>query len=101
MCFSWKNKQTNKQTKFWLFFLNNSKNLRLGEKTKKKTFLEINVLYTIKVTINIFRDHFSSYLVWKTAKNPPNWKAKNRRFSKNNDIFPSFDAIIVTDAIVS
>ena len=28
-----------KKSKFWLFFLSNSKNLRLGEKTKKKTFL--------------------------------------------------------------
>ena len=54
---------------------------------KKKTFLELNILYMIKVTIQIFCDHFSSYLVWKTAKNPPNWKVKNCQFSKNSDIF--------------
>ena len=44
MCFSWK------KSKFWLFFLNNSKNLRLDEKNKK-LFLERNILYMIKVTI--------------------------------------------------
>ena len=52
MCYSWK------KSKFWLFFLNISKNLRLGEKTKTKTktkkktlFLKLNILYMIKVTI--------------------------------------------------
>ena len=31
-------------------------------------FLELNILYMIKVTILIFRNYFSSYFVWKTAK---------------------------------
>ena len=56
-----------KKSKFWLFFPSNSKNLSLGEKTKK-AFLELNIFYIIKVTIQIFRNYFSSYLVWKTAK---------------------------------
>ena len=66
MCFSFK------KSKFWLFFLNNSKNLRLGE----KKILELDILYMIKVTIQIFCDHFSSYLVWKTAKTPSTLKRK-------------------------
>ena len=42
-----------KKSKFWLFFLHNSKYLRLDEKTKtkKKPFLELNILYMMKVTI--------------------------------------------------
>ena len=88
MWFSWKN------SNFWLFFVNNSENLRLGEKTKK-TFLELNILYVIKVTIKIFCDYFSSYSVWKTAKKPPNWTVRNRRFSKNIDIFHHFMLLLL------
>ena len=44
MCFSWK------KIKILALFLNNSKNLRLGENTQQ-TFLELDILYIIKVTI--------------------------------------------------
>ena len=41
-------------------------------------------------------------MVWKTAKTLQIEKQKNRRFSKNSDIFLHLiNAIIVTDAIVS
>ena len=62
MYFSWK------KHKILAVFLNNSKNLRLGEKQitkqtdKQKPFLELNILYMIKVTIKISRDHFQ--VIW-------------------------------------
>ena len=78
MWFSWT------KSNFWLFFVNNSENLRLCAKTK---MLELNILYMIKVAILIWSDYFFEFLVSKTAQNPPNWTVRNHRFSKNSDIF--------------
>ena len=96
MCFFWK------KSKFWLFFLNNSKNLRLGIKktnkqtkkqkkqkkqTNKQTFLDLNILHDKSYNLDFLWPLFELFGLKNCQKNPPNWNAKNRWFSKNSDIF--------------
>ena len=46
------------------------------KKKKKNVPRAIYSLYDKSKNLDFPWPYFSSYLVWKTAKNPPNWKAK-------------------------
>ena len=83
-----------KKSKFWLPFLNNLKNLRLGKKTKsnkkKKKKKNIPALYSLHDKSNNLDFPWALFelIGLKNCQKPSKLKSKkNRRFSENSDIF--------------
>ena len=83
MCFSWK------KSKFWIFFLYNSKNLKLGEKQTNKQKTVPRDKYALHKSNNLdFPWPVFKLFDWKNCQKPSKlWSKKKCWFSKNSDIF--------------